>query len=226
MISEKINELLDREEEKDAKVEKHDSINAGDQITILFLASNPEQTAYLNLTKEVEEIDQKVRSSEFRDKLRLEKHFEQKPGDLQENLLRYKPTIVHFSGHGDSTGELLVMDTNGRPKVVSVEAFKLLFSTLTDNIRVILLNACYSKEQAAAISDVIDFVIGMNLPISDDAAIVFSAAFYRAIGYGRTIQQAFDSARTEIALYGMPEEDIPQLFVRKGADVSTRLISS
>ena len=146
--------------------------------------------------------------------------------DLQENLLRYKPTIVHFSGHGESTGELLVMDTNGKPKVVSVEAFKLLFSTLTDNIRVILLNACYSKEQAAAISDVIDFVIGMNLPISDDAAIVFSAAFYRAIGYGRTIQQAFDSARTEIALYGMPEEDTPQLFVKKGADVSTRLISS
>jgi hypothetical protein len=226
MVSEKINELLDREEEKDAKIDKQDSTTPGNQITILFLASNPEQTAYLNLTREVEEIDQKIRSSEFRDKLRLEKHFEQKPGDLQENLLRYKPTIVHFSGHGESTGELLLMDTNGRPIAVSVQAFKLLFSTLTDNVRVILLNACYSKEQAASISDVIDFVIGMNLPISDEAAIAFSAAFYRAIGYGRTIQKAFDSARTEIALFGMPEEDTPQLFVRNGADVSTRLINS
>lgn len=194
-------------------------------LTVLFLASNPAQTAFLNLTREVEEIDKKVRSSEFRDKLRLEKHFEQRPGDLQENLLRYKPTVVHFSGHGESTGELLLMDRYGQPAPVGVDALKSLFTSLTDNVRVIILNACYSKTQASAISDVIDFVVGMNLPISDDAAIAFSSAFYQAIAYGRTVQQAFDLARTAIALDGLPEEDTPQLFIKKGADVSTRLIS-
>jgi len=196
------------------------------KITVLFLASNPEKTAFLNLTKEVEEIDRMVRAAEFRDRLELEKHFEQKPGDVRQNLYRYKPNIVHFSGHGDQTGELLLMDKNGLPVTVSPQALKTLFTNLKDNIQVIVLNACYSKIQAAAIAEEIDFTIGMNLPISDDAAIAFSGAFYEAIANGKTIQVAFNVAKDAIAMEGIPEEDTPELFVRIGADpTQTKLIS-
>ena len=224
----KIAELIGKDIEKE--LDKPESAvkrrESSGKITVLFLASNPEQTAYLNLTKEVEEIDKKVRSSEFRDRLNLEKHFEQKPGDVRENLLYYKPTIVHFSGHGEQNGELLLMDNNGQAVNVSPQALKTLFTNLKDNIQVVVLNACYSKTQALAISEVIDFAIGMNLPISDDAAIAFSEAFYQAIGYGKTVQEAFNLGKNAISLEGMAEEDTPELFVRIGADpTKTQLIS-
>ena len=220
MISKEIEEELDKPE---TAIKKRESSG---KITVLFLASNPAQTAYLNLTTEVEEIDKKVRSSEFREKLNLEKHFEQKPGDVRENLLYYKPTVVHFSGHGEQTGELLLMDNNGQPVNVSPQALKTLFTNLKENIQVVVLNACYSKTQALAISEVIDFAVGMNLPISDNAAIAFSTAFYQAIGYGKTIQEAFNLGKNAISLEGMLEEDTPELFVRIGADpTQTRLIS-
>ena len=46
-----------------------------------------------------------------------------------------------------------------------------------------ILNACYSKKQAEAITQVIDCAIGMNDAIGDEAAITFAASFYRAIGF-------------------------------------------
>ncbi len=216
--------LQDIEEELDKQATAIQKKESTGKITVLFLASNPEQTEFLNLTKEVEEIDKKVRSSEFRDKFQLEKHFEQKPGDVRENLLRYKPTVVHFSGHGDRTGELVLMDNNGLAAPVSMEALKALFTNAKENIQVLLLNACYSKKQALAISEVIDFTIGMNLPISDDAAIAFSTAFYQSIGYGKTVQEAFNLAKNAISLEGMLEEDTPELFVKAGTNTSTALI--
>src|SRR5690348_11295843 len=54
------------------------------------------------------------------------------------------------------------------------------------------LNACYTRVQAEAISDVIDYVIGMNATIGDKAASAFAASFYRAIGFGRSVKDSFD----------------------------------
>src|SRR4051794_34439370 len=58
-------------------------------------------------------------------------------------------------------------------KSVSAFALNRLFGVLKDNIRVVVLNACYTRAQADAIADVIDCVIGMNAAIDDEAARVF-----------------------------------------------------
>ena len=58
----------------------------------------------------------------------------------------------------------------------------------------------------------------MKRAIGDNAAITFAASFYRAIGFGRTIQQAFDQGKTALMLEGIPEQDTPELLVRPGVD--------
>jgi hypothetical protein len=102
------------------------------------------------------------------------------------------------------------------PKTVSKEALVSLFRTLKDNIRVVLLNACFSKPQAKAITSEIDYAIGMSRAISDAAAIVFAASFYRAIGFGRTIKEAFDQGKTALLLESIPEGSTPKLLIREG----------
>ena len=72
------------------------------------------------------------------------------------------------------------------------EALVHLFRTLKDNIRLVLLNACSTRPQAEAIAETIDCTIGMRKPIGDDAAIVFAASFYRALGFGRSVKEAFE----------------------------------
>ena len=67
-----------------------------------------------------------------------------------------------------------------------------------------MLNACYSEAQAQAIAKHIDCVVGMTTAVGDDAAIDFATAFYRALGYGRDVQTAFDLGTNQIALGACP----------------------
>lgn len=190
------------------------------KIKTLFLAANPVGTDPLKLDEEIRAINEKITASEYRDSLELVSNWAVRPDDLLQALNTHKPQIVHFSGHGSSTGEITLVDNNGQPKKISQKAIKSLFTTLRDNIKVVVLNACYSKLQAEAITEIIDCTIGMNTAIGDKAAIVFAASFYRAIGFGRSVQEAFDQGKTALLLEDIPEENTPELLVRTGVDPS------
>jgi tetratricopeptide (TPR) repeat protein len=190
------------------------------KIKILFLAANPAGTKPLMLDEEIRQITAKIRASEYRDSLEPISRWAVRPDDLLQTLLEHKPHIVHFSGHGSPTAEIILQDQNGRPQPVSKEALVHLFRTLKDNVRLVLFNACSTRSQAKAIAQIIDCAVGMNQPIGDDAAIVFAASFYRAIGFGRTVQEAFDLAKVALLLEGIPEDKTPEMYVRRGVDAS------
>ena len=116
---------------------------AARKVKILFLAANPSDTMRLRLDQEVRSIDQALRQAEYREAFDLEQHWAVRAADLQGLLLRTQPDIVHFSGHGSDAGELMLEDANGKASVVSQDALSTLFSLLKDNIRVVVLNACY-----------------------------------------------------------------------------------
>ena len=106
-------------------------------------------------------------------------------------------------------------------QLVDDNALTNLFHVLKDNIRVVVLNACYSDFQARAIVQEIDFVVGMSDSIGDEAARVFASAFYRGLAFGRSVQTAFDLGVNELQLIGLGREgQIPQLLVRSGVNPS------
>jgi hypothetical protein len=94
--------------------------------------------------------------------------------------MRRRPDIVHFSGHGDPLGEIILLAADGTPKPVPAEALAGLFRVLKDNVRVVVFNACHSEPQAKAVVRVIDCAVGMSRAIDDDHAIAFAAEFYPA----------------------------------------------
>lgn len=180
-------------------------------IKILFLAANPKDTGQLRLDEEMRGIDQALRQAEFRDKFDIKQQWAVRVIDLQSHLLRYQPDIVHFSGHGSATSEIILEDTSGNSQPVSSRALSQLFFVLKDNIRCVILNACYSEQQAQAIAKHIDCVIGMSKAIGDSAAINFAIAFYQALGYGRDVKTAFDLGCVQIDLENLSEQDTPKL---------------
>jgi CHAT domain len=186
-------------------------------IRVLFLAANPTNTPSLRLDQEMRAIDQALRQSEFRDRFDIKQHWAVRIIDIQGYLLRHQPDIVHFSGHGSGSREIMLEDESGKSHPVSVRALSQLFSILKDNIRCVVLNACYSEDQGKAIAEHIECVVGMSNAIADQAAIAFASAFYQALGFGRDVQTAFDLGCVQIALESLSEHDTPKLIALRGS---------
>ena len=67
-------------------------------------------------------------------------------------------------------------------------------------LKLVVINACYSQDQAQAIADVVGYVIGMEGSILDQDSITFSRELYRALAYSRTFEGAFNRARSVLGL--------------------------
>jgi hypothetical protein len=128
------------------------------------------------------------------------------------------PRRAHFSGHGTAADQIVFHNDSGRPKFVSKDAVVQAMGVLTDNIRLVLFNTCFSRNQAEAVTRHVEVAIGMNTTIGDEAARVFAAQFYYAIGFGRSVKDAFAAARAMLLLEGIREEETPDLFARPGVD--------
>jgi len=176
---------------------------------ILFLAANPMKT-YLKLDEEVKAIHNNLKSAKERDKLILEQEWAVTTDTLMQAVLDESPNIIHFSGHGQQEG-IILENEMGEPKIVNREALAYLFELFKDSVKCVVLNSCYSEEQAKAIKSHIPYVIGMKSAISDKAAISFSTGFYKAIGAGRDIPFAFKLGIAAIKLEGVSGDDIPIL---------------
>lgn len=184
--------------------------------TVLLLSANP--NGDLKLDEEVRLIDQKIRQADHRDLIDLVPKGAVRSDDLLQYLNQYHPHVVHFSGHGNPTDEILLVGDDRRPKPLSLPAIEYLFNVMKGDVRTVVLNACYSRPQADAIVKHIDCAIGMKKAIGDRAATVFSASFYRGLGFGRSVRESFEQGRLALLLEGIPEQDTPDLLVRDGVD--------
>lgn len=199
-----------------AEIEKLKAIP--ETITVLFLASNPITTSRLGLDEEVRSIQEKIRLSEYRDSIRFESRWAVRASDILQAINETNPTIVHFSGHGAVSGELVLQNPDGTEKLVSQEAITMTNATASDTIRLVVFNACFSQQQAESVVEHIEEAIGMSDSIPDETACVFAAQLYSSIGFGRSLKTSFDQAKAELLLEGISGENIPRVFPRDGID--------
>ncbi|HEX8673357.1 MAG TPA: hypothetical protein VF710_15790 [Longimicrobium sp.] len=197
-----------------------------DKIKVLFLASDPfHDRAPLRLDEEVRTIGNALLKGRARDGVELIPYFATRTRDLQEALLRHDPQIVHFAGHGGGSGVIYLGDAHGRPGAVGKEALAELFGILSEWIKVVILNGCGTLPIVEALSDVVDYSIGMNAPLTDASAIVFAEAFYGAVGMGRTVKTSFQLAVSQLKLEGNAEASKPVLRIRSGVDPTVPLVT-
>jgi hypothetical protein len=113
------------------------------------------------------------------------------------------------------------VSNQGQHQAVSKSALvKVLRSCNEGNLRLVVLNACNTRPQAEALTEIVDFVVSMNRTITDQAAIKFAASFYGALAFGRSVQKAFDQGVARLSAEGIAESDTPELLMRAGVDAS------
>ncbi|MGB7087483.1 MAG: AAA-like domain-containing protein, partial [Phormidesmis sp.] len=188
---------------------------------ILILTANPKNSDKLRLDEEVREIQEGLQRSRSRDQFEIIAKWAVRPDDLRRSLLDHEPHIVHFSGHGAGEKGLVLENNAGQMKRVGAPSLARLFKLFREKVECVLLNACYSEVQAAAIHQHIDCVIGMNQAIGDRAAIEFAVGFYDGLGAGRPYSDAFEFGVSAIDLEGIPETATPQLKQRSPSVAQT-----
>jgi CHAT domain len=182
------------------------------ETTILFLAADPSDATRLRLGAEFREIQDSLRKAQSREFFKLARpQLSVRPSDISQALLDEKPHIVHFSGHGTTDGELCFENLMGGMQTVQADALSALFELVANEVKCVILNACYSAVQAQEIAKHISYVVGMNKDVSDKAAISFAIGFYQALGAGRSIEYAYKSGCVQIRLQGIPEHLTPVL---------------
>jgi CHAT domain len=67
-------------------------------------------------------------------------------------------------------------------------------------VQLVVLNACYSKAQAEMLPGSVRAAVATTSAVGDVAARRFTVAFYRALGDGLTIAEAFRDGGDAVAL--------------------------
>lgn len=186
-------------------------------ITILFVAAGPTDEGRLRLGAEHRAIKERIRSSSVRDRVAIEEDMAAQPTALVDAINRARPTILHLASHGSSTG-LAFEGDDGLAVDVSTSQLVNLVEAAGPELRLVVLNSCDSAHQAAPIVQHVDAAIGMTRAIGDDSARAFAAQLYSSLAEGVDLERAMRQAKLQISLSGLPDQDIPQLFVRTGMD--------
>ncbi len=180
-------------------------------IKVLILASSPQDQGPLHLGREHKLIRHSLDSASNREQFRVISCMATTPDDLRRYLLEHTPTVVHFCGHGAGQGGLCFEGEDGGTQLVSGASLAKLFHLVNQDVQCVVLNACMTDDQARAISEHIDFVVGMRDSIGDDAALKFAQGFYEALWAGESFERAFKFGCSAIDTAGLAEDHIPVL---------------
>lgn len=117
------------------------------------------------------------------------------PTDLSKGMRLYKPTILHFSGHGSQTG-LAFEGPDGKAVTVNPKRLAGLLSLASRelDLKGVFMNACDSQAHASIIAEAVGEVVAMKGELGDEAAIAFAQEFYGCLGDGLPFEQSFEWA--------------------------------
>ncbi len=179
--------------------------------TVLMLTSNPLDTGRLRLDEEYRAIDRAITGARHRDQLDLRLGAAARYGDLQELLLQHEPAVVHYAGHNSAVHGIVLVDERGNACPVQPKQLSDLFAITGRWVSCVVLNACLTKDQAAAIVEHVTCVVGMSRPVLDGVAIDFAAGFYNAIAAGQSVATAFRLGRNRMGPGGGHYRDLAPL---------------
>ena len=203
-------------------------------IKILVAISSPVDAPRLNVQNEMRKlrhsltrlIKEKLVDVEYIPNCTREK--------LRAKLIQPKTVyhIVHFIGHGgfsETKQEGAIYLEDHQSRAVEVTGADLAPMFLNNNVSLVFFNMCdtarpsitnpFAAPAEFLVRRGIPCVIGMQFPISDDAAIAFSSVFYRELASGSTLDECVQKGRQQIEQStNVPEWGTPVLFMRTAQD--------
>jgi len=209
-------------------------LRRGRRLRVLALAASPKGEAQLDWRREFAVLQQAVAHLADGNEIDIVFRDHITHDGLHAALCERNPDVVHYVGHAGydqrlKTGLLLLESESGdMAPLPAPDAARLLRRY---GVSLVVLNACETAKGAwaglgpALVRREIPAVVAMQWPVEDQAAIRFSAHFYRALAQGRTVDECIAEGRTGASAVSHDPMDwgAPVLFLRSA---SGRLWSS
>ena len=168
------------------------------KLTILFLGLDIKDMEILKSNEEFQLIYEIIEESEYKDYIQIVPALSIKRNQLRSKILKYRPQVLHFVGHGIEKigtifpGDNLDIDSNTLEfdLISSIEKY-------SNFIKLVVFNTCYTGDLAEKLKNVIDISIGVNKIVDDDGAISFTKGFYSLFCNGENIYDSFEKGITE-----------------------------
>ncbi|MBR1122292.1 CHAT domain-containing protein [Bradyrhizobium lablabi] len=192
------------------------------RLDVLYLMANPIKRHALRVDAEVSKVAEEIRRSRFRDNIALH----QSPAANLDAIIRglndHRPRVVHFSGHGNTSG--LAADDGGIKRIkrqfVSFETLGRAFRATDTPPDVVVLNACSSAGARSALLPSAKAIVVMQDSISDVGAVAFATKFYGGIASGQSLKSSFEQGVLAIESVSLSEVGTPALFTANGVNAA------
>ena len=196
-----------------------------ERLRVLILGATSEGD--LRVGREQKRIRTAVESALHRDLIELDVRPAATASDLLDGITKFRPHVVHFSGHSDD--DLIVfedeLDEPHEGVIVTARAFANAVAATDDPPLLVLLNSCNSAAQIDGLVErVAPFAIGMADEIDDGDAITYAAQFYAAVANGQSVRAAHLSARAALELAGLTGHELPTLVHAADVDPATTIL--
>lgn len=183
------------------------------RVRVVFMAAQPDQLTKTRTDKECRLIQAAWREADNETRQPFEiapPRLAAQPTDLPDELRSSSsvPAIIHYGGHGTGRNGLAFEDKEGGMWRVAAGELAEIFSSSRGQVWCVVLNACYSEEQARAIAAHVPYVIGIRGEVVDSLAVDFAQEFYKELFSGKNIIASYKQACVFI-----PESQRPVLMI-------------
>lgn len=160
-----------------------------DKKVILILEANPRHTEHLGSREEINVIRQLLRSRRLEDQFDLQIYAGATRQDFLTAIGDYKPTIVHFIGHG-TENLLYIADEHGQVASFSHDDLVILLQKYSSSIECVVFNACHTHRHAQVVAEFIPAVVGTRGSVDTTIATLYATHFYQGFFDGHCFQNA------------------------------------
>lgn len=190
-------------------------------LRLLFVSATPKNLPALDLDRERQVIERALAPLIEDGVLNLQVIEQASPRALQQHIRDERPHVVHISAHANASGTVFLTGSDGRALPLTVSNVPRLIADHAD-LRFVWLNTCQSAAvrhgtPGAAqqlIHAGLPAVLGMQRPISDDAATRLTQALYTLLVDGYDLETGVAHARKALAQAHGLEWSTPALFLR------------
>lgn len=196
-----------------------------EKLRILLLGSSSEGD--LRVGREQQRIRTAIETALHRNLIEIDARPAATTADLLDGITKFRPHVVHFSGH--SSEELIVFeqDIDGHHigQTVTASAFKRALTATDDPPLLVVLNACNSAAKLGELTkEDVPFAIGMSGSITDGDAINYASQLYSSVANGQSISAAHVGGQVALELVGLDGSELPTLRSAEGIDPSNTVL--
>jgi tetratricopeptide (TPR) repeat protein len=188
---------------------------------LIFTANFPDQR--LRLEEEVQAIENALARAHERHRYNVQIIPEVSFNRFINDLDDHSPTIIHYSGHGSSSGDLAFVSSSAKsPHYIRPMHLRTLFAFLHPPPQIVVFATNSSGNLAEAAAHYARYAIGFDGNLRDDTAQLFSSIFYERLAsrIEPDVPRAFGLARLACLAAGHDDAENARLFEHPGREVT------